>query len=477
MTLNKRLILYNGATIIIPLLITAIVSYMIIYLSPFIFGRKADYNSVKDLTSVTYELMGADNGMLKQRPDILLDSAYQEYLSAKLNSVGAHIIILKNKNKLFASKDFSKIEIQKCLNATEENNTNTVVKLDDCSYFLKAINVVFSDKETGRVFMLTPIDNKGLTSTKIMIIDGVVFFLCYLLTNAIYSYIIVKKVTRPLKSLQIAADRISNGNLNEEIYEQGEQEIRVLCRSFEEMRLKLKEAISTQEKYDKNRTMLLSSISHDLRTPITTIKGYVEGIRDGVADTQSKKDKYLNIVYQKACLVDEMIDDILLYSKLDLNQLPYDFKKVDLFEYLRDIVFDYEAILIKDNISITLANEIHDKALVMLDTNRMIRVFINILDNSKKYMKNEAGHIEIIIRETKTNVIIEFKDNGSGIEASALPNIFERFYRADAARSNASGSGLGLAICRQIVEGHGGRIWAKSKMGEGTSIMISLNKV
>jgi Signal transduction histidine kinase len=477
MTLNKRLILYNGATIIIPLLITAIVSYMLIYLSPYIFGRKADYNSVKNLTTVTYEILGADNGMLVERPDILLDGAYQDYMAAKLNSVGASLIIAKNKDKIYSSKDFSKIELQKCLNATEGEISNAVVKLDDCSYFIRSINVIFSDKENGKVFMLTPIDNKGLTVTKIILVDGILFLLCYLLINAIYSYIIVKKVTRPLKSLQIAADRISNGDLEEEIYEQGEEEIRVLCRSFEEMRIKLKEAINTQEKYDKNRTMLLSSISHDLRTPITTIKGYVEGIRDGVADTQAKKERYLNTVYQKACLVDEMIDDILLYSKLDLNQLPYDFKKVDIYEYLNDMVTDYEATLIKDHINITLTNDTHEKAFVLMDTNRMVRVFNNLIDNSKKYMKNSDGQIQIIIRETKTSIIIELKDNGIGIEASALPNIFERFYRADAARSNASGSGLGLAICRQIVEGHGGRIWAKSILGEGTSIMIALNKV
>jgi len=113
----------------------------------------------------------------------------------------------------------------------------------------------------------------------------------------------------------------------------------------------------------------------------------------------------------------------------------------------------------------------------MLDANRIIRVFNNIIDNSKKYMNNSAGSIEIKLRETKASVIIEIKDNGKGIDEVVLPNIFDRFYRADAARSNVSGSGLGLAICRQIIEGHGGRIWAKSKFGEGTSIMISLTKV
>jgi signal transduction histidine kinase len=114
---------------------------------------------------------------------------------------------------------------------------------------------------------------------------------------------------------------------------------------------------------------------------------------------------------------------------------------------------------------------------VMLDTNKMIRVFNNIIENSKKYIADQPGKIEIILREAKANVIIEIRDNGRGIDETALPSIFDRFYRADKSRTNVSGSGLGLAICRQIVEGHKGRIWAKSKPGEGTSIIMSIPKI
>jgi len=477
MNLNKRLILYNGATLAIPLLITILIGTLLFILSPYIFGRETNYDSIKKLSEVNYELMGANSEQLVREPELLLDKAYQEYLAAKFNAVGANVVIFKNMKVMFSSKKLSKIELQKCQEATEENILSSVVKLDDSSYFVKAVNFKFSDGEDGKLFMLSSIEGDGLAATKIIIISAVLFILCYLITNVYYGYIITKRVTRPLKRLQEAAKNISNGKLDEEIYEQGEEEIRILSKSFEEMRLKLRESIEIQIKYDKNRTMLLSSISHDLRTPITAIKGYIEGVLDGVADTEAKREKYLRTVYQKASLMDEMIDDILLYSKLDLNQLPYDFRKTNVYEYLTDVVSDYEGILIKSNISISLINEIPEKRYIMLDANRIIRVFNNIIDNSKKYMNNSAGSIEIKLRETKASVIIEIKDNGKGIDEVVLPNIFDRFYRADAARSNVSGSGLGLAICRQIIEGHGGRIWAKSKFGEGTSIMISLTKV
>lgn len=464
-------------TLIIPLLITFIASLVLFSLSPYIFGRHANYDSIRKLTEMNYELMGPGNQQLINTPDILMEKSYQYYLAEKFSEVGANIVILKNKDIVYATKKLSKIELQKCQEATENNFMGAVVKLDDASYFVKSVSAKLGSGEDAKLLMLSPTDSEGNDVTKILIILVITFILCYLLTNLYYSYLISKKITQPIKMLQLAARKISRGDLEDEIYEQGEEDISQLCRSFEEMRLKLKESIDIQNKYDNNRTMLLSSISHDLRTPITTIKGYIEGILDGVADTKEKKEKYLSTAYQKASLMDEMIDDILLYSKLDLNQLSYDFSKVDICEYVKDIVQDYEAILMKSNINISLINDLSSPKHVLLDINKMIRVFNNIIDNSKKYIKNNDGNIEVILREKKANVIIEIRDNGQGVEEKALPNIFERFYRADASRSNVSGSGLGLAISRQIVEGHGGRIWAKSKLGEGTSIILSLPKV
>jgi len=477
MNLNKRLMIYNIVTLTIPLLITVLIGSVIFMLSPYIFGRHANYDNIKKLSELNYELMGAGNEQVISNPDVLMDKSYQEYLDAKLSGIGAELVILKNKDVIYATKKLGKIELQKCLEATAGNVIGTVIELDDSSYFVKAVNVKLSTGDDGRIFMLSPVEVEGNEITKLIVILAVTFIICFLLTNFYYGYLISRKITQPIKKLQQEAEKISNGNLNEEIYEQGVEDIKLLCRSFEEMRLKLKQSVDMQNKYDSNRTMLLSNISHDLRTPITTIKGYIEGILDGVADSPEKKEKYLKTAYQKANLMDEMIDDILLYSKLDLNQLTYDFIKVNIYEYVKDVVQDYEALLSKSNIEITLINEFHASTFVMFDTKKMIRVFNNIIENSKKYITGSSGKINIILREAKANVIIEIRDNGQGIEETALPSIFDRFYRADKSRTNVNGSGLGLAICRQIVEGHGGRIWAKSKPGEGTSIIMSIPKL
>lgn len=129
-----------------------------------------------------------------------------------------------------------------------------------------------------------------------------------------------------------------------------------------------------------------------------------------------------------------------------------------------------------NHIKISFNNELLQKQqYVLLDRERMKRVILNILDNSCKYMSKDEGEITILLRDTSASLIIELRDNGSGISEVDLPNIFDRFYRSDAARSK--GSGLGLAIAKQIVEGHNGRVWALSHGEVGTSIMISLSKV
>lgn len=281
-----------------------------------------------------------------------------------------------------------------------------------------------------------------------------------------------RSIIRPLSNLQNAAGEISRGNLDYEIAEEGDGEIQALCRKLEAMRIKLKESIHTQLKYEENRKMLISSISHDLKTPVTSIKGYVEGIFDGIANTPEKMDKYLKTIYVKAGQVDTMIDDLLLYAKLDLNQIPFQFEPTDIEKYIRECILEFEPELERRQIRISLQSGLGQSHVLPLDRERMRRVLMNILDNSCKYMDKEKGEIKILLRETYTGIIIELRDNGAGIGPQDLPYIFDRFYRSDSARSQ--GSGLGLAIAKQIVEGHNGRVWAVSNAGGGTSILISL---
>jgi signal transduction histidine kinase len=305
----------------------------------------------------------------------------------------------------------------------------------------------------------------------------VVFFLAYIATNLILTYSFSNSILKPILRLKSAASEISCGNLAHEVVVAGDNEIRDLCQSFEQMRLKLKESVYTQAKFEDNRKMLVSSISHDLKTPITSIKGYVEGILDGVANSPEKVEKYLKTIYSKAVQVDSMIDDLLFHSKLDLNQMPFNFERTDVYNFFRHCIEEVEPEIEKANIKIELINMLPDYRFLYIDRTQLRRVVLNILDNSRKYMNKEMGIIEVTLREKDSNIIVQIKDNGVGIPKNDMPYIFDKFYRADTARSTKAGSGLGLAIAKQIIEGHQGKIWSISKENEGTSILFSLKKL
>lgn len=319
---------------------------------------------------------------------------------------------------------------------------------------------------------------KSLGDLKYVFITiGTVFIISFMTTNLIISYLFSIRILGPISQLKRAATEISRGDLSIEITESGDKEVRELCADFEKMRIQLKNSVGMRIKYDDNRKMLVSSISHDLKTPITSIKGYVEGILDGVANTPKKIETYLKTIYSKAELMDFMIDDLLLYSKLDLNQIPFNFEKTNIIDFFQFCIDETSLELRKYNIDINLHNNLEKSKYVMIDREKMMRVIINIIDNSRKYMNKEKGKISIILRETNLSIIIEISDNGSGINKDDINKIFHRFYRADLARSETKGSGLGLAISKQIVEGHKGRIWAISPENMGTSIIISLAKL
>jgi signal transduction histidine kinase len=296
-------------------------------------------------------------------------------------------------------------------------------------------------------------------------------------TNGLLTYFVSRSIVRPLKALKRAAEQIKDGNLDYVVKSNSTDEIGELFVAFEQMRGKLKHSIDLQLQYEENRKELISNISHDLKTPVTSIKGYVEGILDGVADTPDKLDKYVKTIYAKATDMDRLIDELFLFSKLDLHNVPFHFEKVDLSRFLEDCTEELQFDLNEKGISLTF-NLPKDTAFqVVADREKLKRVVLNLLENAVKYMDQPQGHIIIRLLEQEDLVLVQIKDNGQGIPEDALPYIFERFYRADPSRnSNTGGSGLGLAIVKQIIEGHGGEIRATSEIGVGTSIFFTLKK-
>ncbi len=285
-------------------------------------------------------------------------------------------------------------------------------------------------------------------------------------------------IVKPLKELERGARYIGEGNLDFTLRTRSKNEVGRVIHSYEKMRSELKQSIERQVQYENSRKELISSISHDLKTPMTSIKGYVEGILDGVANTEEKRERYLKVIRQKSLDMEKLIDDLFTFSKLDLNQLPMNPEVVKMEKFIRNITEEMELEYQEDaSVSMTLDNPSGEEMLVKIDPVQMKRVFVNLIHNSIKYNDKDSKQVELILKGEPEQICVTVRDNGIGMERKELKQAFEIFYRTDESRNTKTGgSGLGLAIVRGIVKRHHGRISAKSDKGSGTSITVELDR-
>ncbi len=299
--------------------------------------------------------------------------------------------------------------------------------------------------------------------------------LIILLTAFVTVVWLYRSLIRPLNVLRMATANMKQGNLDFTISGSPDDELGQLCEEFEEMRVRLKEQIDARMKYEQDTIELISNISHDLKTPLTAIKGYAEGIIDGVADSEEKRNKYIRTIYTKASDMSVLVDELSLYSKIDSNIIPYNFGKLDINAYFMDCVEEQSLDMEVKGIAMELNSEVPAGTLVKADPEQLRRVVNNIIGNAVKYMNKPSGSIKIRLIPLKCCVKIEVEDNGPGIAENDLAHIFERFYRADSSRgTRKGGSGLGLAIVKKIIEDHGGKVGAESTPGEGSTFFFTL---
>ncbi|HEX3028768.1 MAG TPA: HAMP domain-containing sensor histidine kinase [Clostridia bacterium] len=338
--------------------------------------------------------------------------------------------------------------------------------------------VKFSNGQTGRVYLISDMRPVGIFLGRYFSSLGIIVFIILIVTNVLLTFLISTGITKQLKRLKHATEQIKDGNLNFELKTRSRDEIGDVSRAFEQMRSKLKESIDKQLQIEENRKELISSISHDLKTPVTSIKGYVEGIMDGVADSPEKMDKYIKTIYAKANDLDRLIDDLFLFSKLDLKKVPFNFEKVDLVKYFNDCIEELRIDLDKKAIKLEFENNCAENVTVMADREKLKRVIVNIIQNAVKYMDKEEKTINVNVSCSGNEALVRIRDNGQGIKEEELQFIFDRFFRTDASRnSSTGGSGLGLSITKQIIEGHEGKIWAESEYGKQTTIAFTLKIV
>ena len=309
---------------------------------------------------------------------------------------------------------------------------------------------------------------------KDMILTATIILVFTALSVGLWIY---RSIAVPLVKLKKATKNIKEGNLDFVLEVEGNDEFSQLCQDFEEMRKRLKE--STEEKIlmDKENKELISNISHDLKTPITAVKGYVEGIMDGVADTPEKMNRYVRTIYNKTNEMDHLINELTFYSKIDTNRIPYTFSKLNVEDYFSDCAEELGLEMETSGIELVYANYVEKDVQVIADGEQIRRVIHNIVSNAIKYMEKPKGIIQLRVKDVGDFIQVEIEDNGKGIAAKDLPYIFDRFYRTDVSRnSSKGGSGIGLSIVKKIMEDHGGKVWATSRLGIGTIMYFVLRK-
>lgn len=298
-------------------------------------------------------------------------------------------------------------------------------------------------------------------------------FTAFMMVTWVYSGVVIQ-----LKKLIRAANNIKEGNLDYSVASTGTDEMSELCNSFEDMRVRLKNNAKDRLEDEAEQRALISNIAHDLKTPITAIKGYSEGMLDGVADTPEKQEKYIRTIYNKANEMNTLINELTLYSNIDTNKIPYNFQKLNVHAYFQDCIEELGMDLENQHIRLDYSNFVDPDVQIIADPEQLGRIIHNIVSNSVKYMRADvSSRIGIMIKDVGDFVQIEIADNGKGIATHDLPYVFDRFYRADTSRNSAAGgSGIGLSIVKKIVEDHGGKIWVTSKENEGTTMYFVIRK-
>jgi signal transduction histidine kinase len=483
MSIRVRLLLSYVAMLLVPLFLMSIAFVVIVIVSigdikPLFkleIGHQNPFAAI-----INQEADVAADIRLRHRtdPDSLLDDKLIHDYSERLDAVNMGLVVRKENDILFATPTIGEDALMDlpALGTDEEHFSGG----DHYWIVNRKYDVSFSDGARGTIFILANLNFIEWFFTSFLKYIFITLLVIMVVTNGILTYFISRGIIRPLRSLKRAAGEIKEGNLAYAVRPEKRDEIGDLAIAFEEMRQRLKQSVDLQLQYEENRKMLISNISHDLKTPVTSIKGYVEGIMDGVTDTPEKMDRYVKTIYAKAVQMDRLIDELSLFSKLDMGRLLFHFEQIDLAAFVQDCVDEQLVDVEKRGMTLGLSIELVPESLpacITADRDKLKRVFVNVIENAVKYMDKDAGWIRLSVRDAGDAYAVDIADNGQGISAEALPYIFDRFYRADPARNpNTGGSGLGLAIAHQIIEEHHGTITAASKLGIGTTITITLNK-
>ncbi|MBE5825335.1 MAG: HAMP domain-containing histidine kinase [Butyrivibrio sp.] len=486
MRFRTKLLITSLAIVIIPLILLlgtylALGRYLILKQQTQKYTNVVDYGMVTDpggtFATMTEELVNEIALNMLTNPFILEDKSFLEYLDSQIASRYSYIVVIKGHDVYYvANRDRAKEVINEL---PEYGNGIEGIYYTTSKNLVRQVDFRFSDGSRGSLYFISGIRTAFSASILIYMCVAVIFIL--LITSLMLTMWIGRSFFRPIGELNVAMQQVKDGNfdyiLPTDIKEKSE--IGALFRNYEDMRLRLKESADEKIEREKQNKELISNISHDLKTPITAIKGYSQGLLEGVADSPEKQKKYIKIINSKANDMNNLINELTLYSSIDNNRIPYNFAKLNVAEYFGDCIEEIGADLESKSIKLNYSNLCTPDTMIVADPEQIKRVINNIVSNSVKYLGRDdgSGQIDIRILDEVDSVRVELEDNGKGIAQKDIPNIFDRFYRTDSSRnSKQGGSGIGLSIVKKIIEDHGGYIWATSHESEGTCMHFVLRK-
>ena len=439
------------------------------------------YSPMELMGKITENIYDDIREIAEENPEKFNDESYLEHIDYRLSEKLSELVVRKNGVYTYQSEVLKGKNIDELLPAYDEDENICDVALykgGDYQTLVKQINFSDSHGNEYSVSILTSL-NQIVPQLKMFAIElFAAVFLILVITSLILNLWIYRSVVTPLNKLKLATHNIQAGNFDFEMPNVPKNEIGDVCRDFEEMRVILKQSSEDKIRSDMEEKELIRNISHDLKTPLTAIKGYVEGLRDGIADTPEKQAKYIKTISNKVNDMDKLIDELTIYSRLDANRILYTFIKLNVSDYFDDCCEEIGTELDASGIELNYRNHIDKPVMIVADPEQLKRVINNIISNSVKYMvEGRKGKIDIDLYDEGEYVHVVMADNGKGIAGKDISRIFERFYRTDESRnSKQGGSGIGLAIVKKIVEDHKGKIWAESVEGEGTTMHLNLLK-
>ena len=286
-------------------------------------------------------------------------------------------------------------------------------------------------------------------------------------------YLLTSPVERSIKRLAEEAHHISENDFGTKIPEEGPVEIRSLTHQFNEMSTRLSQSFQAIQKAEQSRRELVANISHDLRTPMASIRAFIQAIQDGVVEDPKSKAQYMRTISLEVERLDQMIQQLFELSVYDSGTMQLHKEWTALDQWLLEVMEHKRFILEEQHreVHIDFPERVKE---VYMDGEKMKRVLVNLLDNALRHSK-VGTDISIRIRQQDNFIFIELEDHGEGISQEHLPHIFDRTYRVEASRNQKyAGTGLGLAIARHIVEAHEGKIFAASELGTGSTFTVQL---